>query len=40
MTMRISELARRSGVLVSSLRYNSQLGLLPADRTPARPLRL
>lgn len=33
--MRISELARRSGVPASTLRYYGQLGLLPADRTPA-----
>jgi MerR family transcriptional regulator, copper efflux regulator len=33
--MRISELARRSGVPASTLRYYGQLGLLPADRTAA-----
>lgn len=33
--LRISELARRTGVPASTLRYYGQLGLLPAARTPA-----
>jgi MerR family transcriptional regulator, copper efflux regulator len=33
--MRISELASRSGVPVTTLRFYDRAGLLPADRTPA-----
>ncbi|MFJ5045492.1 MerR family transcriptional regulator [Streptomyces anulatus] len=34
-TMRISQLAARSGVSATTLRYYEGAGLLPADRTPA-----
>lgn len=33
--MRISQLAERSGVPASTLRYYESAGLLPADRTPS-----
>lgn len=33
--LRVSELARRSGVPATTLRYYEQQGLLPAERTPA-----
>lgn len=33
--LRISELARRTAVPASTLRYYGQVGLLPAARTPA-----
>ncbi|MBK3594793.1 MULTISPECIES: MerR family transcriptional regulator [Streptomyces] len=35
MTMRISQLAERSGVPATTLRFYENAGLLPADRTPA-----
>jgi DNA-binding transcriptional MerR regulator len=34
-TMRISQLAERSGVPATTLRYYESAGLLPADRTPS-----
>ncbi|WP_416316268.1 MerR family DNA-binding transcriptional regulator [Streptomyces sp. S584] len=33
--MRISQLAERSGVPATTLRFYEGVGLLPADRTPA-----
>ncbi|MGW7750765.1 MerR family DNA-binding transcriptional regulator [Streptomyces violaceusniger] len=33
-TMRISQLAERSGVPATTLRFYESAGLLPADRTP------
>ncbi|MEJ8654966.1 MerR family transcriptional regulator [Streptomyces sp. MS1.AVA.4] len=35
-TYRISQLAERSGVLATTLRFYEDAGLLPADRTPSR----
>lgn len=32
---RISQLAERSGVPATALRFHEDTGLLPADRTPA-----
>ncbi|MFF0009795.1 MerR family DNA-binding transcriptional regulator [Streptomyces tibetensis] len=34
-TMRISQLATRSGVPATTLRFYESAGLLPAERTPA-----
>jgi DNA-binding transcriptional MerR regulator len=34
-TMRISQLAERSGVPATTLRFYESAGLLPADRSPA-----
>ncbi|MDG9719768.1 MerR family DNA-binding transcriptional regulator [Streptomyces sp. DH24] len=34
-TYRISQLAERSGVPATTLRFYEDAGLLPADRTPA-----
>ena len=37
--MKISEVAERSGVPVSTLRYDERLGILAAGRSPNRLIR-